>query len=76
MSTTVSGAVTHILGNAAVVVKSPYGRAEHLISEEQGIKNLNTCTPNPIPDPLPVADLSNADSISRLNLSGPISGPI
>jgi len=53
MSTTVSGAVTHILGNAAVVVKSPYGRAEHLISEEQGIKNLNTCTPNPIPDPLP-----------------------
>ena len=53
MSTTVSGAVTHILGNAAVVVKSPYGRAEHLISEEQGIKNLNTCCPNPIPDPLP-----------------------
>jgi hypothetical protein len=53
MSTTVSGAVTHIVGNAAVVVKSPYGRAEHLISEEQGIKNLNTCTPNPIPDPLP-----------------------
>jgi len=51
MSATVNGGVVHVLGKGAVVVKSPYGRVEHGISEEQGIKSLNTCTPNPITDP-------------------------
>lgn len=57
MSTTVSGAITHILGDAAVVTKAPYLRGESNISEEHGIKSLNTCTPNPIKDPIPNPDV-------------------
>lgn len=54
MATTISGAVTHVLGDAAVVTKAPYIRSEaQAISEEQGVKSLNTCTPNPIPEPTP-----------------------
>jgi hypothetical protein len=53
MSTTVGGATTHILGDAAVVIKTPYARTEVKISEEEGIKSINCCTPNPISDPKP-----------------------
>ena len=68
LETVIGGGVVQIVGNAAVVTKAPYIRGESVISEEQGIKSVNTCTPNPIPEPVPVADLSNADSISKLNL--------
>ena len=68
LETVVGGGVVQIVGNAAVVVKGQYIRSESGINEEQGIKSVNTCTPNPIPEPVPVADLSNADSISKLNL--------
>ena len=68
LETVVGGGVVQIVGNAAVVTKAQYIRSESGINEEQGIKSVNTCTPNPIPEPVPVADLSNADSISKLNL--------
>jgi len=57
MSTTVAGAITHVLGDAAVVTKAPYVREESTISEEQGIKSINTCTPNPFIDPIPNPDV-------------------
>lgn len=82
LETVVAGGIVQVKGDAAVVTKAPYVRGESVISEEQGIKSVNTCTPNPIPDPklnleIPkIADLSNAGSIAGLNLSGPISGPI
>ena len=53
MSTTVSGAVTHILGDAAVVTKGPLIQEIALFINREGIESINSCIPNLIPDPLP-----------------------
>ena len=49
----VKAGVVQIVGDAAVVVTGQYIRSESGINEEQGIKSVNTCTPNPIPKPVP-----------------------
>lgn len=69
LETVVGGGVVQIRGDAAVVTSAPYLRSESSINDREGIESINTCIPNPIPDPKPVADLSNADSIAKLNLT-------
>lgn len=53
MATTVSGGVTHVLGTGAVITKAPFVHTEGQIINQQGIESLNSCIPNPVPEPPP-----------------------
>ena len=68
MSAAVNGGVVRLQGQGGVVTEGPLIQETALFINRQGIESINSCIPNPFPEPSPVADLSNADSISKLNL--------
>ncbi len=68
MSAAVNGGIVRLQGKGGVVTEGPLIQETALFINRQGIESINSCIPNPFPEPSPVADLSNADSISKLNL--------